>query len=215
MILDRYPIFYTVEKQQLEMLKLRIKYGEKYKYRITLPKSLIDFPKTSNSAELSKGSMDNLITHKKKLPNGDSIMYHGNSKYFMYVDPSVKDARSIQFAPCSTIYLLVKNPKNNLWVFPSLPMTERESMTEVKKNLISSLTKDKMQIYMRSQLPVLCEKRPLFDYEKGDPMNSRFVGVKTFYFYASHIKGQIDTIKSAYAEYIFTTRKTLNQYMDE
>lgn len=78
-----------------------------------IPDDLLDYNFKDPQMEAEETNIDNIATHFIDLGAGDKIEYCESSKYYRKVDPNVSDPRSLQYAPCHRVYLLMKDPELN------------------------------------------------------------------------------------------------------
>jgi hypothetical protein len=56
--------------------------------------------------------------------------------------------------------------------------------------------------------------RDLHDYEKADPKNKDFRGVRTYYYHAFHFRGRPEVVQNAqhcYEDFVFSTKREVNK----
>lgn len=199
----------------MELFKFRHTLSEKYKTKLDIPKEMLEFNEKHPTEEYERQNTDNIQTHAKKLDNGEIINYSANSKQFKQTDPNITDPHSIQYAPCNRTYLMVKEKTSGNWVFPTRPIIEKETFSDGKVTLFEQFSNKQWSVFYTTVYPSLCEKRDLTTVEKRHPMNKKCVGVKCFYFYATHLQGVISFQQDLYSDYAWVTKMDLNKYMNK
>lgn len=113
LILHRLPILLAYDADMVRTFKQRFDVVRRTEYYNAVPPELIDNV-VNPLAEFEKISQDNVITHVTGTGK-DRRFYAEHSKYWRFVDPTIKDPRSIQYKPCETVFLLVKD-ETGQWV---------------------------------------------------------------------------------------------------
>ena len=213
MIIDRAPIFLYANEKELSWIKFRLKFYRKYNLFSALPKDLMEFTTIDPNEEFNATTKDNIETHEKKIGPDTYERYHSHSKHFSKSDPNITDKRSIQYAGANRVYLLLKDKQSGKWTFPTTFVEDSITFTETKMKLVKDLS-NTFTVFHHTKLPVLCLKRELNEQEKNDVSLRKCVGVKTFYFAASHFDGQVQIIDERFSDYAWVPRLELNQLMD-
>ena len=146
-------------------------------------------------------------------------MYCLNSKYYLRVDPTIKDPKNIQTDSCYSIYFICKNKFTQKWVFPTMPVYNSLPLKDNCLWLYRDLTKNKFEIYYpREYKPIFLNERNFFEYEYEDKRNHNLFGVRTYYYVAYHDKGapSIDVNDlHPYDDFLMITKDNLRNYFDE
>jgi hypothetical protein len=214
LIIERNPIFLHLDKDEMEQMKLRHKYNKKYKRYFPITKELMDFRETPPNEEIEKADLENFDTHIKENSDGTRETYAAHSKLYNKADPNVTDKHSLQYAGANRVYLLVKEKGSTKWMFPTFYIEDKSNFSTAKDNAFSLLSEGKWRIYYPVPLPVLLTKRELTQEEKQDSVNRKAVGIKTYYFPATHLRGRIHLNPEFYEDYSWVPRLELNQFFD-
>lgn len=166
-----------------------------------------------------KSNSDNKIDRRRWNSEKNQWDYYAStSKYYTMVDPYVVDNKNIQYQGTKRIFLLVKNKHTGNWQFPTSRLYNGDSFRNAKTRLLLELSRDRFRGFFPSHDSWICVQRDFYDYERKDPKNANFVGVKTFYYKALHWRGQFDVEPSEvhpYDDYVLATKDDLNKYLEE
>lgn len=213
LMIDRNPIFITYDDSELEHSKIRHKMMKKYKFYMPVAKELMDF-REKIIPEPNIGP-ESLTTHMKTNPDGTFERYSAFSKHFTKTDPDTTEKTSIQYAPCARVYLLVKEKATNKWVFPSFPMDEKSTFSNMKFSVFSQFTEDKWKVYYPGPRPLTLTEREFTESEKEDAKNRKAVGVRTYWFNGSHMRGRVFVNEKYYDEFAWVSRLELSKFFEK
>jgi hypothetical protein len=144
---------------------------------------------------------------------GKYELYSPNSKHYTLADPNVTNTRSIQYSSLERIYMLFKNKHTGEFEFPTIPMYKGDSFIDVKYKLFLNLTKENWKIFWEHHHPSFQVTRDLHEYEKADPKNKGYNGVRTYYYNAYHFRGRPEIAVNKlhpYEDFIFATKREMN-----
>jgi len=213
LMIDRNPIFIYGDDNEIEQAKLRHKMMKKYKLYFPITKDLMDF--RERVYRIAPVGAETLLTHMKTNPDGTFDRYYAFSKEFQRTDPEIADRRSIQYASCHRVYLLVKHKGSEKWAFPTTAMVNGLSFYQNKLYCFQQLSNTKWKIYYPTPRPLCLTERKLSEEEKTDPTNRKAVGVRTYYFQGSHDRGKVLLNKELYEDSIWVSRLELSQFLDK
>ena len=212
LIISRPPIFLTFTEEEMDNIKFRHEFHKKYNLYFKISDDLMNFSKRAPNYGYDFANLDNLMTHRKVVSPKKTITYGMNSKMFKLADPNMKDPRHIQYEGCMRVYFIVKDKSSQEWIFPERPILEKESVKDAKENLFELISQEKWSVYHVGNIPVVCNRRDLYEHELKSSRNNKFIGAKCFYFYANHVKGPIHYNPELYDDFVWVTRFELGKY---
>jgi hypothetical protein len=204
----------------MEFLKYRREVFKKYYYNFDKMFDDLEVMNevTSNFWDIMsnayKSNGDNKPSLRKYNPITDKYeFYCPNSKHHSLADPNVTDPKSIQYSSVERIYMLFKNKHTGEYEFPTIPLYAGDAFIDVKFKLFLNMTKENWKVYWDQHHPAFMVTRDLHDYEKEDPKNKGFKGVRTYYYNAFHFRGRPEIIGNKlhpYEDFIFATKREIN-----
>ncbi len=165
-----------------------------------------------------KSNGDNKPKLRKMNATGSYEFYCPDSKHFSLVHPNVDDVRSIQYAPNERVYMLFKNKYTGEMEFPTIPLYHGDLFNDVKFRLFLNLTKENFKIYFNDHHPSFMITRDFHEYEKADPKNKDFRGVRTYYYHAFHFRGTPQVIPNnqhCYEDYVLSPKREVNKNLSK
>lgn len=126
LMIQRPPIFLHFRKRDAEFLKYKNdimneyyannrQFSDEFEEVSKLNEDVVP----SSNPYSTKMNIDNYPTHKYTDPaNGEVTEYCAASKSWKNVDPTLKDRKSLHFAPEDRTYLIVRNRYTKEWEFP-------------------------------------------------------------------------------------------------
>ena len=222
LIISRPAIFMHMHDRDIEFMKARAdimnefhcdhkKYIEEFEEVSKLNEHVLSGNPYSNDKNL-----DNYPTHKYTDPSsGETQEYAAASKNFTKVDPETKDTKSIHYAPGDATYLILKNKFTDEWEFPTSNMFFGQSFLRVKQNLFVNLTGNKWKIKYNGTMPQVHSLRRLTIAEQEDPRNEGLKGVRTYYFFAHHLRGLPEMSineEMPYNDFAWVPKRQMNEF---
>jgi hypothetical protein len=214
-IVDRAPIFLSYTEEEMKWFKYHYNFEKKYKLNFETTKDLMEFVEKNPMEQYDKQNPDNLITHIKQDEKGKPSYYSEYSKLFKVADPAIHDPKNIQYSALTRVYLLVKNKETSKWGFPSGTIYEKETFEDGKVRLFHQISKNKFSVSYNTHVPFVVEKRDLTPTEIKNALNKKAIGVKTFYYWASHVQGRIGFDENLYNDYVWAPKTEMNRYLEK
>lgn len=243
LILMRKPIFLQMNPKEIEYIKYKSKFSNKYAVDLSkMKQDIYNFPSADADNERPFEKINNSNPYnipdirKLKIPDADPKpylnsymlkdnqpddpynMYCSTSKHFMRVDPTIEDNKNIQTYSKDLVYFIYKNKFTNKWELPTYSLESgyrfRDGL-EVLTRLQSGL---KFSIYFPGEPPVCMIEREFSELEKNDEKNRGLYGVRTFYFKAYHDRGQpyLDLNDgNNFNDFMIVKKDQLKQYFTE
>ncbi len=112
--------------------------------------------------------------------------------------------------------MLWKNKKNGQFEFPSIPLYNGDTFDISKYRLFFYLTEEDFKIVYPTPYPSFMMTRDFHDYEKEDPKNKGYAGVRTYYYQAMHFRAPpvvSKNVKHPYEDYILIPKNELSNYV--
>ena len=112
--------------------------------------------------------------------------------------------------------MLLKNKLTGEYEFPTLSLYNGDNFDNTRYRLYFHLCQEEFKIHFISPYPAFHITRDFLDYEKEDPKNKGFAGVRTFYMNAHHYRNPViitPNKKHPYEDYIFTPKHEFNKYV--
>ena len=111
--------------------------------------------------------------------------------------------------------MILKNKFTDEWEFPTSNMFFGQSFLRVKQNLFVDLTGNKWKIKYNGTMPQVHSLRRLTIAEQEDPRNEGLKGVRTYYFFAHHLRGLPEMSineEMPYNDFAWVPKRQMNEF---
>ena len=136
-------------------------------------------------------------------------MYAENSRFWRLTDPTINDPTSVQNRSTTSVFLIVKDEEGK-WVFPSRSILEKENFEEFKKNFVHELSGNPdCSVYWLTGRPIFSNRQEVDSLPRGK-------GIKTFYYHALHLSGQVNREKEEllFKDHLWVPKFELGNYFE-
>lgn len=110
----------------------------------------------------------------------------------------------------------MKNKHTDQWEFPTLPLYNGDTFDLTKYRLAFYLNQEEFKVFYATPYPAFHVARDLHEYEKEDPKNKGFTGVRTYFFEAMHFRGVPQVLpnkKHPYTDHIFVPKHEFSKHV--
>lgn len=145
-------------------------------------------------------------------------MYASNSKYYMRVDPTIKNPKHIQTDSSWDIFMICKNKQTGLWEFPTTSLMNGGIFRDHIEFFARLLTKGRMSTFYPGLPAIFHINRDFYEHEKSDEKNKGLVGVRTYYFPMFHDTGIPFIYPSNlhnYEDFRLVRKNDMNKYLEK
>lgn len=156
----------------------------------------------------------NGLTEEKMMENRE--YYFGKSKEYFHTDPYTRNTKSIHYASCYAVYLLVFDKIQQMWTIPTFPFKPGYTFSSMRDETFVALPGPNASFHFIRNYPTHCYTSDFDGQEKGKGSFYRMLKGKRVYVYEMyHHSGNPSLDQSRFSDWAWVTVPEMHKYLSE
>lgn len=153
--------------------------------------------------------------HEEKLHN-DREYFFGRSKEYFHADPYTTNTKSIHYASCYSVYLLVFDTLFDKWTIPSYPIPAEHNFTRMKDKMYLELPGPNATFHYVRSYPSHVHTKELLPQEKNkSSVYKRIKSKRVFTYEMYHHNGTPQLDSKRFTDWAWVPVPEMYKYVDQ